>query len=34
MYYRNADVIVLVYDVTSVGSFNNLKSWYSEIVLS
>lgn len=30
-YYRSADAIVLVFDVTTVTSFNNLSEWLSEV---
>lgn len=30
-YYRSADAIVLVFDVTTVTSFNNLNEWLSEV---
>jgi len=31
MYYRDADVAILVYDVTNKESFNNLKNWFIEL---
>ncbi|KAF8820946.1 Rab 5 [Cardiosporidium cionae] len=31
MYYRNADVAVVVYDITSKFSFDKSKSWISEV---
>jgi len=31
MYYRNADVIILVYDVTKMDTIHNIKSWFEEI---
>lgn len=30
-YYRGAHCIILVYDMTDVNSFNNLKEWFKEI---
>ncbi|KAJ5079703.1 ras and ef-hand domain-containing protein [Anaeramoeba ignava] len=33
-YYRNADAIMVVYDITNESSFTQLKNWYSEIVSS
>lgn len=30
-YYRDAQGIVLVYDVTNLDSFNNINNWYKEI---
>lgn len=29
-YYRNADAVILVYDVTNLKSFENLQYWLSE----
>lgn len=31
MYYKNANAVVLVYDVTNEGSFESLSSWYQEV---
>ena len=31
MYYKNANAVVMVYDVSNVGSFDSLGSWYQEI---
>ncbi|KAI8441251.1 hypothetical protein MSG28_014894 [Choristoneura fumiferana] len=31
MYYRNANAALLVYDITSVGSFVAVKSWVKEL---
>lgn len=31
MYYRDAQVILLIYDITSKDSFNQLKEWYEEV---
>jgi small GTP-binding protein len=30
-YYRSADAIVLVFDVSSIATFNNLSDWLSEV---
>ena len=32
MYYRDANVAIMVFDVTSAESFNNLKSWQTELI--
>jgi len=32
-YYRNADVVMMVYDITSTLSFNHLDDWAREVVL-
>lgn len=29
-YYRNTDAVILVYDVTSLKSFESLKNWIAE----
>ena len=34
MYYRNAKVILIVYDITSMASFEGAKKWLTEIRLS
>ena len=31
MYYRNASVVIVVYDIVSVGSFDNAKKWIREV---
>ena len=30
-YYRNADIIILTFDLTNISSFKNLEYWYNEI---
>ena len=32
LYYRDADVVLLVYDITTEDSFKGLKEWYKEIL--
>ena len=31
LYYQDAQAVVLVYDITNVGSFENLSEWVNEI---
>ena len=32
MYTRNANIILLVYDITSQNSFNNLSNWLEDLI--
>lgn len=32
MYYRNSDAAILVYDITTLESFNVLKIWHNELL--
>ena len=31
MYYRDADVAIIVYDITNSESFQGMKKWYNEV---